>query len=62
VELGLADALGHMVPVLQERFGEKVRLRRYGMRRPFLSRFGLSLMSDALAISEERALFARYGV
>ena len=62
VELGLADGLGHMVPILQERYGEKVRLRQYGPRRPFLSRFGLSLVQDALALGEERALFARYGL
>lgn len=62
LELGLIDGLGHLAPVLQARYGEKVRMVNYGLRRPFLSRFGLSLMGDALAISEERALFARYGV
>jgi serine protease SohB len=62
VDLGLADGLGHLVPVLQSRFGDKVRLRGYGLRRPFLSRFGLSLLTDAVALGEERALFARFGV
>ncbi|MGY6548450.1 MAG: S49 family peptidase [Roseinatronobacter sp.] len=62
VDLGLVDGLGHLVPVLKERFGDKVRLRGYGMRRPWLSRFGLSLMHDALALGEERALYARYGL
>jgi signal peptide peptidase SppA len=62
VELGLADGIGHLLPVLQARYGEKLRLRPYSLRRPFLSRFGLSLMQDALALSEERALLARYGL
>lgn len=62
VELGLADGLGHLVPMMQNRYGEKVRFRVYGMRRPFLSRFGLSLLSDTLALTEERAMYARYGV
>lgn len=62
IDLGLADAIGHLVPVLQARFGEKVRMRGYGLRRPFLSRFGLSFMSDAVALGEERALFARFGL
>ena len=62
VELGLADGLGHLVPMMQARYGEKVRFRTYGMRRPFLSRFGLSLLSDTLALTEERAMYARYGV
>ena len=62
VELGLVDGIGHMLPVLQARYGDKLRLRPYGVRRPFLSRFGLSLMQDGLALSEERALLARYGL
>lgn len=62
IELGLADATGHLVPVMKERFGEKVKFRSYGIRRPFLARFGLSLMADALALAEERALYARFGL
>lgn len=61
-ELGLIDGLGHLAPVLKERFGEKVRVRPYGMRRPLLARFGLSLAQDALALAEERALYARFGI
>lgn len=62
VELGLADRIGHLVPVMKDRFGEKVRFRQYGLRRPFLSRLGLSMMQDALGLAEERALYARYGL
>jgi serine protease SohB len=62
VELGLADGLGHIVPMMKDRYGDTVRFRTYGMRRPFLSRIGLSLLSDTMALAEERALYARYGV
>ncbi len=62
VELGLADAIGHLVPVMQERFGDKVRFRQYGLRRPFLSRLGLGLAHEAVALAEERALYARFGI
>ncbi len=62
IELGLIDGIGHLKPVLQERFGKKVRLRRYGVKKPFLSRFGLSMAEDALAAVEERAQFARFGL
>ena len=62
VELGLVDGLGHLVPMMKDRYGEKVRFRIYGMRRPLLSRLGLSLLSDTMAHAEERALYARYGV
>ena len=62
VELGLADSIGHLVPMMKNRYGDKVRFRQYGLRRPFLSRLGLGLMRNALALSEERALYARYGL
>lgn len=62
VQLGLADAIGHAVPVLKARYGEKVRLVPYGVKRPLLARFGMALTADALAVAEERALWSRLGV
>ncbi|TNJ47603.1 S49 family peptidase [Phaeobacter sp. B1627] len=60
--LGLIDGIGHLKPVLTDRYGKKMRLRRYGLKKPFLSRFGLSVAEDALAAVEERAHFARFGL
>ncbi|GAB4265424.1 MAG: S49 family peptidase [Pararhodobacter sp.] len=62
VRLGLADGIGHAVPTLKARYGDKLRLRVFGPKRRFLSRFGLSLAQDALASVEEAALWARLGV
>jgi serine protease SohB len=62
VSVGLADGIGHMAPVMKARFGDKVRFRRYGQRRPFLSRFGLSLVEDTVGLLEERAAFGRFGL
>ena len=62
VEVGLADQVGHLVPAMKERFGDKVKFRRYEQRRPFLARFGAKLTGDALSVIEERAEFARYGL
>lgn len=62
VELGLIDGIGHLKPVLQERFGKKVKFRRYGIKKPMLSRFGLRLAQEAMASVEERAEFARFGL
>jgi signal peptide peptidase SppA len=61
-ELGLIDGIGHLMPKLKERYGDKVRIRRYGMKRPLLSRFGARLAQDALGGIEERAEFARFGL
>lgn len=44
VELGLADGIGHLRPILKERFGEKVRMRPMDTERGLLRRrFGLPL-------------------
>ncbi|WP_422048711.1 S49 family peptidase [Shimia sp.] len=61
-EVGLIDEIGHLVPVLKTRFGEKVKFRRYGVKRSVLQRFGATLAQDALAGIEERAEFARFGL
>ncbi len=62
VELGLIDGIGHLKPKMMQRFGTKVQFRRYGPRRPFLSRFGARIARDALGGIEERAAFARFGL
>lgn len=60
--LGLIDGIGHLAPMMKERYGEKVRFRRYGPRRGWMSRFGATLISDTVAGIEERAAFARFGL
>ncbi|MEM7087934.1 MAG: S49 family peptidase [Pseudomonadota bacterium] len=61
-ELGLIDGIAHLKPKMQERFGDKVRFRRYGLRKPIWSRFGAALAQDAVATLEERAAYARFGL
>ncbi|MFT6646247.1 S49 family peptidase [Pseudophaeobacter arcticus] len=61
-ELGLIDGIGHIKPILMARFGDKVKLRHYGIKKSFLSRFGIELAKDVVAGIEERAEFARFGL
>ena len=61
-ELGLIDGIAHLKPKMQERFGDRVKFRRYGLPRPIWSRFGATLVEDAVAGLEERAAFARFGL
>lgn len=61
-ELGLIDGVAHLKPKMQEKFGDKVQFRRYGLRRPFWSRFASGAAQDVLAGIEERAAFARFGL
>lgn len=59
---GLVDGIGHLVPVMKDKFGNEVKFRRFGQRRSPLQRIGMSLAQDAMASVEEQALFARYGL
>ncbi len=61
-QLGLIDGIAHLKPKMQEKFGDKVRFRRYGLRKPIWSRFGATLAQDAIAGIEERAAYARFGL
>ena len=62
VAQGLIDGIDHLVPFMKARFGDKVRLRRYGPRRSLFQRLGASLAQTALGGIEERAAFARFGL
>ena len=61
-EVGLIDGIGHLVPVMKERFGDKTRFVTYKQKKPFLSRFGASFLGQALGEIEDRAAFARFGL
>lgn len=61
-ELGLIDGIGHLKPKMQEVFGQKVKFRRYGLRRPLFSRLGASVVDQTVTSIEERAAFARFGL
>lgn len=62
VELGLADGVGHLVPTIKERFGDKVRFLAYGPRRSWLRRLGAEAVDGAFGAVEERAFRARFGL
>lgn len=59
---GLVDGLDHLVPHMKNRFGDKVRFRKFGQRKSLLQRFGARFAADALGSIEDRAAFARYGL
>lgn len=61
-DLGLIDGIGHMEPMMKDRFGDKVRFRHYGPKKGLLSRFGAQVVGDAIDGIEERAAFAQFGL
>lgn len=62
IDDGLADDIGHLVPVMKEKFGEKTRFKVYGQKKGLMSRFGMNIVDDFSTQIEERAAFARFGL
>ena len=63
VQDGLADCIGHLIPFMQKKFGDKVQFNVLGQKRSFLSRFGVqAAVGSAIASVEDQALWAQYGV
>lgn len=62
VELGLADGVGHLVPVLKAKFGDKVKLVVHTPRRSILRRFGNQVAGGAADAVEERLYWSRFGL
>ena len=61
-ELGLIDEIGHLVPTLKNRFGDKVKLRVIEQKRSFSQRFGLSISDSVVGTLEERIALSRFGL
>ncbi|MEM9426853.1 MAG: S49 family peptidase [Pseudomonadota bacterium] len=59
---GLVDGVGHLVPKMKEVFGEKVKFRVYAQKRSLFSRFGMSILGDAMTEFDNRAAYARFGL
>ncbi|WP_368185021.1 S49 family peptidase [Aestuariibius sp. HNIBRBA575] len=63
VEMGLADHVGHLVPFMKEKFGDKVQFRVLSpSRRSLLSRLSMGIVRDAVSTVEERAAYAQFGL
>lgn len=63
VDTGLADGIGHLVPVMKARFGEKTRFKVHSAKRGgLLRRLVGAAAHDAVALIDERAAYARFGL
>jgi serine protease SohB len=62
VDAGLADGIGHLVPVMRGIFGDKVKFTVIVPRRPLLRRLGVPGVGEALEAVEERAVWTRLGL
>ncbi len=59
---GLIDGIGHLEPVMRERFGEKLRFVPFGPRRSLLQRLRPGIAEETASVFEARQWWARYGL
>ncbi|MEO0487058.1 MAG: S49 family peptidase [Pseudomonadota bacterium] len=62
VDVGLADHIGHLVPTMKDKFGDKVRFRRFGQKKSLISRLSARVLGDLTHSVEERAAYAKFGL
>ncbi|MBV7377344.1 S49 family peptidase [Maritimibacter dapengensis] len=62
IELGLADEIGHLVPVMKEKFGKDTKFAVYGPKKSLFRRFGAQIAEDALTTLDERTAWSRFGL
>jgi serine protease SohB len=62
VDVGLADGIGHLVPVMRRLYGDKVRFTTLAPRRPLIRRLGFFGFGEVLDAVEAGTLWTRYGL
>jgi serine protease SohB len=62
IDVGLADEVGHLAPVMRGLYGDKIRFRVMSPRRPLFRRLGLPGVSEALGEVARDGLWARFGL
>ena len=65
IDLGLADGLGSINEIIENKFGKKAKIKIIDQKKSFLQRKLSSSLIDSDAVLqkiEEKALWARYGL
>ena len=64
IDLGLADGIGSLKPILEEKFGKKIKIKMISQKKSFLQRrFSSSILnSEIINKIEERIMFSRFGL
>ena len=62
VSAGLIDGIGHLVPTLKTRFGEKTRFRVMGRKRSFWEKLGAPGVQHLTEEATAKTLDARFGL
>ena len=62
LELGLIDAIGHLEPILKEKFGDDVKIKYFSKKKSFFSRFTKSSLDLIYHKAVNKILLSHYGL
>lgn len=62
MEIGLVDQIGHMVPVMKEKFGDKVKFNFYAKKKKFLSSLSAQITGSFLDNVKVHSLWEKYNL
>ena len=59
-ELGLIDGIGHLEPVLKERYGQDIKFKKLDRKRGIFSKFGKATVDGIIDAVNENVHFAKF--
>ena len=65
IDLGLADGVGSLKPILEKKFGKKIKIKMITQKKSFLQRrFSSSILNSEEVLNkiEERIMLSRFGL
>ena len=62
IEIGLVDDLGHLVPVMKEKYGDQIKFNSYAKKKKFLSSLGAQMTTSFLDGLKENSLWGKFNL
>ena len=62
LELGLIDGIGHLEPILKDRYGEKIEFKLISRRKPFFARLSRAMINGVVGLILNKLYFSRYNM
>jgi serine protease SohB len=61
-DLGLIDGIGHLEPVLTERYGEEIEFKHVSKKKPLFARLSKSTIDSIFEVFVNKAYFSRFNL
>jgi len=62
LNLGLIDGIGHLEPILKDRYGEKIEFKLVSRRKPLFARLSKTMINGVVGLIISKLHFSRYNL